>query len=493
MQPTDKTLPSVAPIMAQPPPGRHGSSLGGRGSSSAMRGPHSNSGFIGWRYTVIMLAEEAPMHHLWRPACNILLLACLLWSPQQAVASDRSGTNSQMAARQLAGQDAERTQSVPEGWRPPVVELPAGDRSSAKRIASVLQKVKKNLILEGTRGNKETEIYRKAAPAVVLVITQEGFGSGAIIDGVGHVITNWHVVGSYPQVVVVFKPRDGTEIKKELAFGATVERVDQTADLALLQINSPPKAFVSLPLGDATALKVGQDVHAIGHPEGEVWTYTKGIISQVRAKYRWTTGDGRSFQAKVIQTQTPVNPGNSGGPLLDDNVKLVGINSFRGRGEGLNYAVAVDEIQAFLQRAGGQPSTPAAAEPRCVESYDTKGQGWIDIVGCYYTATAPPPDLWVVARAPRQPAAYAAFASQSLGAIDTVIKSPDQQWERLEYYVDVDCNGTVDLVQHQRKGSGLIDSYSLPQKPLRLVMLAKELDSAIKRRKLPYPKLRVCQ
>ncbi|MBI3327035.1 MAG: trypsin-like peptidase domain-containing protein [Nitrospinae bacterium] len=167
---------------------------------------------------------------------------------------------------------------------PAVGPLAGRARASEERIASVLQKIGKNLILERTRGLKEVELYRRAAPAVVLVVTNEGFGSGAIIDRQGHVITNWHVVSTFPHVVVVFKPKDGTELKKELAFQATVEKVDHVTDLALLQINTPPKTFTSLPLGDASTLAVGQDVHAIGHPEGEVWTYTKGIISQVRAK-----------------------------------------------------------------------------------------------------------------------------------------------------------------------------------------------------------------
>lgn len=131
------------------------------------------------------------------------------------------------------------------------------------------------MILERTRGPKEVELYRKAAPAVVLVVTQEGFGSGAIINGQGDVITNGHVVRAYPAVVVVFKPKDGTDLKKELAFRATVEKVDQVTDLALLKITMPPKTFASLPLGDGSMLAVGQDVHAIGHPAGEVWTYTK--------------------------------------------------------------------------------------------------------------------------------------------------------------------------------------------------------------------------
>jgi S1-C subfamily serine protease len=76
-------------------------------------------------------------------------------------------------------------------------------------------------------------------------------------------------------------------------------------------------------------IEVGADVRAIGHPKGEEWTYTKGIVSSVRPDYEWSGEPGESHRATVIQTQTPINPGNSGGPLLSDEGKIVGVNSFR--------------------------------------------------------------------------------------------------------------------------------------------------------------------
>ena len=116
-----------------------------------------------------------------------------------------------------------------------------------------------------------------------------------------------------------------------------------------------------------------------------------------------------------------------------------------------------------------------------------------DIFGCYVTSTAPPPDLWLISRDARRSVAYAASAGLGLGQINTVIKSQDPQWQNLQYYIDSHCSGTVDLIGYQRQGSGVIDSYRLPEKPLRLVTLAQELDRALKRRDIPYPTLRVCQ
>jgi hypothetical protein len=103
-----------------------------------------------------------------------------------------------------------------------------------------------------------------------------------------------------------------------------------------------------LPLGSLQDVAVGSDVHAIGHPTGESWTYTKGFVSQIRQGYEWSTEDGMAHRADVVQTQTPINPGNSGGPLLSDQGRLVGINSFKAEGEGLNFAVSVGEVRSLL-------------------------------------------------------------------------------------------------------------------------------------------------
>ena len=75
-------------------------------------------------------------------------------------------------------------------------------------------------------------------------------------------------------------------------------------------------------------LFVGADVHAIGHPFGEDWTYTRGYVSQLRDQYGWKSDLGKHHVADVIQTQTPINPGNSGGPLFSEIGEVVGVTTF---------------------------------------------------------------------------------------------------------------------------------------------------------------------
>ena len=332
------------------------------------------------------------------------------------------------------------------------------------RIASTLQKLGKNLILERTRGETDIAVFQKASSSVVFVLAgKDSVGSGVLISRDGRVLTNWHVVGDDAKPVVVLKPKDSAELKKEMAFLAQVDKVDQVSDLALLRIVNPPPSLSFLSLGAASSLNVGQDVHAIGHPQGEVWTYTRGIISQIRANYEWKTEEGITHRANIIQTQTPINPGNSGGPLLDEDARLVGINSFRHRsGEGLNYAVSVDTINEFLSRQGSREvarrQAPRASELKCKEGYDTLGRGWNDIIGCYQDSVAPPPDIWFVYRARTEFPAYVAMDSDTSGKsgkIDLVKKGLDSQWKTTELYVDSDCDGTVDLIMSARDGSRL--------------------------------------
>jgi Trypsin-like peptidase domain len=390
---------------------------------------------------------------------------------------------------------AEWITKVPEG-----VGLSQVDMETVRRVGFTLQKLERNLILERTRGEKDIAVYQKAAPAVVLVLAgKDNIGSGALISADGSVLTNWHVVAGNQTATVVLKPKNSAELKRELAFSAVVEKVDEVSDLALLRISNPPRALSFLSLGGNSPISVGQDVHAIGHPQGEVWTYTRGIISQYRPNYDWKTEEGISHKANVIQTQTPINPGNSGGPLLDDNGRLIGINSFRrAGGEGLNYAVSVDTIKDFLSRQGdretAQTSNSGTRNLKCTEGYDSLRRGWNDIIGCFQDAVAPPPDIWFVYRLRGQAAIYIAMDSDTSGKsgkIDLVEKTLAPDWKRTELYVDNDCDGTADLIISKVDG-GEAGSRLAPAN-LRMNALAREIVTALKNGRIPYRNLRVCE
>lgn len=219
-----------------------------------------------------------------------------------------------------------------------------------------------------TRGAAETRVYQQASPAVVMVLSRDAFGSGVLISADGKIVTNLHVVEDSLEVGVVFKPaQEGAALGKADVRRAKVLRRDEVADLALIQVDEVPAGVKPLTIGNSTTVQVGADVHAIGHPTGEAWTYTKGIVSQIRRAYAWTAEDKIPHEATVIQTQTPINPGNSGGPLLDDNLNVLGINSFVGEGEGLNFAVSAEDVKSFLARTQDRVSQSVtnAADKDC--------------------------------------------------------------------------------------------------------------------------------
>src|SRR2546427_319507 len=146
-------------------------------------------------------------------------------------------------------------------------------------------------------------------------IPSDSSGSGFILDTRGHILTNHHVVQGAQRLEVSLA--DGSKWTAKLV-GA-----DPQTDLAVLQIKAPPEALTVLPLGDSSALQVGQKVLAIGNPFGLEHSLSAGIISSLRKVVK----TGATEIEDVIQTDAAINPGNSGGPLLDSEGRVIGINT----------------------------------------------------------------------------------------------------------------------------------------------------------------------
>ena len=211
-----------------------------------------------------------------------------------------------------------------------------------------------------TRGDTGVSVFRQVSPSVVLVVTGNvkddkvtdvGFGAGVIIEPSGYVLTNWHVITGYEAGVIFLKPATGATPEKNKAYVVTLVAQDEKADLALLKIVKPPAGLPTVQFGDISMIQVAEDVHIIGHPHGELWSYSTGVISQIRDNYDWKYSDGSKHLAKVLQLQTAINPGNSGGPVLDNTSKMLGLVSMSKEGQNLNYAVAIDVIKSFVARS----------------------------------------------------------------------------------------------------------------------------------------------
>ena len=192
------------------------------------------------------------------------------------------------------------------------------------------------------------DIYEDNALGVVLLMGDAGYGSGVIISSKGYVLTNNHVVENNENLEAILSYQYNLDGYEEYVHSIEIIKQDKVKDLALIKINNPRTALRPINISRKVPA-IGSRVHAIGHPDLEVWTYTTGYISQIRDEYEWSYEDEFEHMANVYQTQTPVAEGNSGGPLLNQHGNLVGINTFGdSENDFQNFSVTVDEIIKFL-------------------------------------------------------------------------------------------------------------------------------------------------
>jgi len=198
-------------------------------------------------------------------------------------------------------------------------------------------------------------VYKKALPSVVNItatevrydffygpVPQSGQGSGFILNKDGLILTNNHVIGNAQPGNISVVLSDKHQYK------ATVVTVDKGHDLALLKINAPNLIPATL-AGSSSDLQVGQKVYAIGNPFGLEGTMTRGIISAIRS----VRGPENNPIEGAIQTDASVNPGNSGGPLLNSRGEVIGITTMIAsngaeQSAGIGFAIPIDTAKTVL-------------------------------------------------------------------------------------------------------------------------------------------------
>lgn len=195
------------------------------------------------------------------------------------------------------------------------------------------------------------ELFEKSDDGVVKVSvrksselpTGRSLGSGFVYDVSGHIITNNHVVEDSQKTTVTFL--DGT------SYNAEIIGTDPYTDLAVIKVDVNPSLLHPLPLGDSSTLRVGEQVAAIGNPFGLSGSMTSGIVSQL-GRLLSTPGTASFSIPDVIQTDAAVNPGNSGGPLLNMKGQVIGINTAiqSGTGEfaGIGFAVPSNTVSKIV-------------------------------------------------------------------------------------------------------------------------------------------------
>jgi S1-C subfamily serine protease len=235
------------------------------------------------------------------------------------VAAVALGAGGGVAAYALAGDSA--TQTI---VRQVTVTNSEPANSSVLSVSSLYDRVHKGVV-------------------TVKVTTAQGdaLGSGFVVDTQGHIVTNDHVVDGASSISVEFE--DGA------TYDATLVGADASTDVAVIKVDAPSSELTPLQLGDSSSVGVGDAVVAIGSPLGLDETVTSGIVS---ALHRTITSPNNFSIPDAIQTDAAINHGNSGGPLLDLEGRVIGINSQiesdSGGNDGIGFAVPSNTVKSVV-------------------------------------------------------------------------------------------------------------------------------------------------
>jgi S1-C subfamily serine protease len=193
-------------------------------------------------------------------------------------------------------------------------------------------------LLKASAGEDFSGIIEDAVKSVVTIRTDSGQGTGFIINSDGYIITNAHVIadesGYLASNIQAVTSGQGTKSAKFIGYNGAL-------DLALLKISGQ---YEALALGDSDDISVGEKVIAIGNPLGLQFSVSEGIVSAVHR-------EGINGLNAYIQTDAALNPGNSGGPLINKQGKVIGINNFKiSGGENLGFALESNYIKQAINQ-----------------------------------------------------------------------------------------------------------------------------------------------
>jgi serine protease Do len=296
----------------------------------------------------------------------------------------------------LAAQQPLRSESAATAAVPAITHAIAGDRDSyadvvkvvAPSVVTIRTEQKGRMSPTSSQGD---EFFRRffgdqfgdgPGPMQPRTFRQSALGSGVIISADGYALTNYHVIDNADQIRV--------ELTDGRTVGAKVVGSDKPSDLALLKLNASDLQPIAL--GNSDAVQVGDVVLAVGDPLGVGKTVTMGIIS---AKNR-STGVGQGGYEDFLQTDAPINQGNSGGALVNTKGELVGINSQilspSGGNIGIGFAIPVNmarNVMDQLRRSGRVERAQLGVTVQPVTSEMAESLGLKQVGGVIVAAVAP--------------------------------------------------------------------------------------------------------
>lgn len=214
---------------------------------------------------------------------------------------------------------------------------PSEDVNTAEAVAA---KVIPSVVGISTK----TEVLRQNIFGMESGQVVEGVGTGFIIDENGYIVTNSHVVGDGSAETITVQLTDGRELQ------GTVLWNDATLDLAVVKIDA--SGLVPVELGDSSTVNIGSYAVAIGNPLGMAFdrSVTQGVISGLNRTITVGSGTDSTTMEGLMQTDASINSGNSGGPLLDKEGQVIGINTAKAAsGEGLGFAIPINTVKPVIE------------------------------------------------------------------------------------------------------------------------------------------------
>ncbi len=211
-----------------------------------------------------------------------------------------------------------------------------------------LSQVKSN-----TRSATDKKVFKELSSPTIIIKSGQELGAGVLIDKKGTFLTNWHILKDQKSALIAFKPKIGNKPNKNNYYVAKVIQADPVKDLALLQLlNSEvvtDKNIKPITFSKMKNIDVGEDIYTIGHPVGYYYSLANGIIGNILNDHTWEA-KGIHHKAKyIIKTQNQISGGNSGGPLVNKDLELLGLVTYSDtKGQNLNFAVSIEDIQDFL-------------------------------------------------------------------------------------------------------------------------------------------------
>lgn len=217
------------------------------------------------------------------------------------------------------------------------VEKKIGDKNNENNTTSIFNKSIKSVVGLSVLNIDSSSIFNSNSSDSI------NMGSGIIVSSNGYIVTNQHVAGSVNNKVIV-------TLENGTSYNGVTMWVDEVLDLAIVKINAV-NLEVSV-LGDSDILNLGDNVFAIGNPLGMDFqrTITSGIISALKRTIKIGKGNNVGYMQDLIQTDAAINSGNSGGPLINAEGEVIGINTIKvTEAEGIGFAIPINIIKPIIQ------------------------------------------------------------------------------------------------------------------------------------------------